>query len=149
MTDPIIKKIEVPGTAARAFDVFINCIANWWPLDSHAASASANKTALGVTIEPRVGGAVYETMWDGGRNEWGEVLEFEDGIKFAMTWHPGNNANNATRVDVAFEEDGGTTIVTLTHSGWEIWGDDAADRRGGYESGWDFVLGECYARAAR
>lgn len=148
MTNPIVKKIEVPCTPARAFDIFVTRIAKWWPLDGHAASAAAGKAALAVTIEPKVGGAVYETMWDGSRTDWGEVLEYVEGEKLAMTWHPGNNADNPTRVEITFEAAGAGALVTLTHSGWEVWGEAAEDRRGNYDSGWDFVLGECYVPAA-
>lgn len=148
MSDPIVKTVVVPCDAARAFDVFTNRMSKWWPLDGHAASAAVGKAALAVTIEPRVGGAVYETMWDGGRDTWGEVLEFEPGRKLAMTWHPGNNKDNPTRVSVDFEEIGeAQTRVTLTHSGWEVWGDAAADMRGNYDGGWDFVFGTRYSEA--
>ena len=148
MTEPIVKTIEVPCAPSRAFDIFVNRIAAWWPLDGHAASAAAGKAALAVTIEPSVGGAVYETMWDGSRTDWGKVLEFDEGRSFAMTWHPGNNADNPTHVAVRFEAAGAGTRVTLTHSGWEVWGEDAGARRENYDSGWDFVLGEKYAAAA-
>ncbi|MEP4199096.1 MAG: SRPBCC domain-containing protein [Aliishimia sp.] len=148
MNDPIVKTINVPCSSAHAFDVFVNKISSWWPLDGHAASAAAGKAALAVTIEPHVGGAVFETMYDGTRTDWGKVLEFEEGHKMAMTWHPGNNADTPTRVDVEFEDaDDGTTRVTLTHSGWEIWGEDADAKRENYDSGWDFVLGKRYAAA--
>lgn len=149
MTEPIVKTIEVGCAPDRAFDIFVNRIASWWPLDGHVASAAAGKAALAVTIEPEVGGAVYETMYDGSRTDWGKVLEFEEGRKLAMTWHPGNNADNPTKVEVAFAAlDGGRTAVTLTHSGWGVWGETAQDRRGNYDSGWDFVLGECFVPAA-
>ncbi len=150
MTDSIIKTLDVSCDAAQAFDIFVNRIAAWWPLDGHAVSAAAGKVAVAVTIEPKVGGAVFETMYDGTRTDWGEILEFEPGRKLAMTWHPGNNADNPTRVDVVFDDllDGGSR-VTLTHSGWEVWGDQAADKRGNYDKGWDFVLGERYAAAVR
>ena len=148
MPDPIVKTIEVGCDAEHAFDVFVNRITKWWPLDGHAASAASGKAALAVTIEPQFGGAVYETMWDGGRNDWGEVLEYEPGAKLAMTWHPGNNADNPTRVDVVFDDLGDQrTRVTLTHSGWDVWGETAMARRGSYDTGWDFVLGKCYAGA--
>ncbi len=148
MTDPIVKTVTVACDPGHAFDVFVNRIASWWPLDSHAVSAGQDKSALAVTIEPRVGGAVYETMFDGSRADWGEVLEFEAGRKLAMTWHPGNNADAPTRVDVVFEGQGdGSTQVTLTHSGWEIWGDAAGERRGNYSDGWDRVLGTCFVGA--
>ena len=116
MSEPIVKRVEVNCDAAEAFDVFVSRIALWWPLDGHAVSAAAGKAALGVTIEPEIGGAVYETMHDGQRADWGKVLDFEPGRKLAMTWHPGNNAGNATRVDVEFEALGSNrTAVTLTH----------------------------------
>ncbi|WP_371168350.1 SRPBCC family protein [Aliiroseovarius sp. 2305UL8-7] len=148
MTDPVVKTIRVKCSADHAFDVFVNRTSSWWPLDGHAVSASKGKAALAVTIEPRVGGAVYETMYDGTRTDWGEVLEYEPGSKIAMTWHPGANADTPTRVDVAFAVLGDEqTEVTLTHSGWEILGDDADDRRNGYNGGWDNVFGNFYANA--
>lgn len=60
-----------------------------------------------------------------------------------MTWHPGNNADNPTRVEVAFEDTpGGRSRLTLTHCGWTALGADAATRRDGYDGSWDVVLGE-------
>ncbi len=150
MLEPISKTIDVPCDAAQAFDVFVSRIAVWWPKDGHAVSASVGMAALSVTIEPRIGGAVYETMWDGTRSDWGEVLEFELGQKLAMTWHPGNNADNPTRVDVLFETlNAAETRVTLTHSGWEVWGDEAAARRGSYDSGWEAVFSTCFRNATQ
>ncbi len=146
MTDAIVKTIDVPCSASEAFDVFVTRIASWWPLDEHASSAADGKAAKDVTIEPRVGGAFYETRHDGTRNDWGEVLEFVEGARFATTWHPGNNRDCPTRVDVSFEDlPDGRACVTLTHSGWEIWGEKADDMRGGYNSGWDSVLG-CFVQ---
>ncbi|WP_171207710.1 MULTISPECIES: SRPBCC domain-containing protein [unclassified Ruegeria] len=148
MTDPIVKTVVVKAEPARAFDIFVNRIAKWWPLEGHAVSAAHNQPALGVTIEPRVGGAVYETMYDGNRAEWGEVLVYEEGQRIAFTWHPGTNTDYPTRVEVSFEaQNDAETKVTLTHSGWEVWAAEAADKRKNYDSGWDFVLGERYANA--
>ncbi|WP_420858988.1 SRPBCC domain-containing protein [Marivivens marinus] len=148
MTDPIIKTVIVNCDPARAFDVFANRIADWWPLEGHVVSAAAGKAALAVTIEPRVGGAVYETMHVGGRAEWGEVLIYDPGTRLAMTWHPGNNADNPTRVEVGFAAtDDGRCAVTLTHTGWEVWADQAGPRRDNYDKGWDFVLGERFVNA--
>lgn len=150
MADPIVKTIDVGCDAARAFDIFVNRVAAWWPLDRHAVSAVAGKAALGATIEPRVGGAVFETMHDGTRADWGEVLVFEPGARLAMSWHPGADAGLATRVEVAFEDVGqGRCRVRLTHSGWEVRAERADAIRGNYDAGWDFVLGACFAAACR
>lgn len=148
MTDPIIKTILVNATPDRAFDIFVNRIGKWWPLDGHAVSAAQGQPALAVVIEPRVGGAIYETMFDGTRADWGQVQEFEEGRRLVFSWHPGTNKDRPTRVEVAFEPYGADqTKVTLTHSGWEVWATDAGDKRSGYDTGWDFVLGKCYAGA--
>lgn len=148
MTNPIIKTVELPCSAAHAFDVFVNRIETWWPLDTHAASATDGKAALGVTIEPEVGGRVFETKHDGSPDHWGDVLEYAPGEKLAITWHPGNNKDNPTRVDVVFV-DGGNDIcrVTLTHSGWAVWADKADEMRGSYNGGWDLVFGVRFAQA--
>lgn len=141
MTDPIVKTIEVPCSAARAFEVFVHKIAAWWPLDRHSVSAGAGQAARSVTIEPHVGGAVYEVMADGARAEWGRVLVFDDGVGLRMTWHPGNPVDKATQLDLRFVEQApDRTLVTLTHSGWTVWGDEARDKHQNYTHGWDVVL---------
>lgn len=146
--EAIVKSIDVPCDTHRAFDVFVNRIGTWWPLDGHAVSAATGQTALDVTIEPRVGGAVFETMHDGTRSDWGTLLAYEPGRMVSMTWHPGTNIDKPTRVDVTFQAlSAGQTRVTLTHSGWEVWADSAPDKRGGYDTGWDFVLGACFQGA--
>ncbi len=148
MTDPIIKTVHVNAAPSVAFDIFVNRIAKWWPLDGHAVSAADGKPAFGVTIEPKVGGAIYETTWDGARADWGEVLVFDPPHRLAFTWHPGTNRDKPTRVEVTFLDSGaGRALVTLTHSGWDIWAEDAPDKRSGYDSGWDHVLGACYVTA--
>ncbi len=148
MTDPIIKTVVVNATPEHAFDIFVNRTAKWWPLDRHAVSAGAGKAALGVVIEPRVGGAVYEMMHDGARADWGKVLSFEAGRGFGMSWHPGTDPEKQTRVDVTFEDHGqGQTKVTLTHSGWDVWAAEAQAKRDGYSGGWDYVIATCFADA--
>lgn len=148
MTDPIVKTLNLPCSPAQAFDIFVNRIAKWWLLEGHVVSAADNKAALAVTIEPELGGAVYETMHDGSRTQWGEVLAYEPGQRISFTWHPGNNADNPTQVEVQFTALSDGSQVTLIHSGWEAWGDQAAARRDNYNSGWDFVLGRYSAACA-
>lgn len=148
MTDPIIKTVVVNAAPQQAFDIFVKRTASWWPLNRHAVSAGAGKAALGVVIETEVGGAVYEVMHDGARAKWGEVLDYEVGHHFAMSWHPGTDPDKQTRVEVKFEEHGqGQTKVTLTHSGWEVWAAEAQTKRDGYNSGWDYVFATCFADA--
>ena len=39
-----------------------------------------------------------------------------------------------------FVPEGDGTRVELEHRGWERWGDEAAETRASYDSGWDTVL---------
>lgn len=148
MTDPIVKTIEVACSPALAFDVFTRRIRTWWPLDSKSASASSGKAAQDLTIDPHVGGVVCEVKHDGSKDIWGEVLAYDDPHLFAMTWHPGTNEGHPTEVRVEFEAAGPDRCkVTLTHKGWEIWAEKAAEMRENYNGGWAGLLDQFYSNA--
>ena len=145
MTDPIVKTVTVTVSPDKAFARFTNEIMRWWPVGKHSVSAGQGKAAQNVVIEPREGGDVYEITHSGERAEWGVITKWNPPQGFTMTWHPGNGPEKATELSVGFEATQGGTVVTLTHSGWAILADRATEVRGHYSSGWDFVLGECYA----
>lgn len=145
MTSPIVKSVTVPVSPDRAFARFTSDIMGWWPLGRHSVSAGQGKLPKEVVIEPQVGGAVYEIMYDGDRVEWGEITDWNVPNGFTMTWHPGSGAENATQLALAFEPSDVGTKVTLTHSGWDVLADRAEESRSHYSSGWDHVLGDCYA----
>jgi len=86
---------------------------------------------------------------DGTRHVWGSLLELNPPNAFAMTWHPGQPGEQATRVGVQFVSmaDGGTE-GRLAHSGCEVQGDRATDARNGYDGGWQVVLAK-HAEKAR
>lgn len=145
MTDPIVKTVTVPVSPERAFARFTNEIMRWWPVGKHSVSAGQGGAAQNVVIESREGGAVYEITHSGERAEWGVVTSWNPPHGFTMTWHPGNAPEAATELSIGFETAPDGTTVTLTHSGWVVLADRAAEVRGHYSKGWDFVLGECYA----
>ncbi len=148
MADPIVKTAMVKCRAEEAFGIFVRETSTWWPLNAHAVSAGSGQPAKAVTIELWVGGAIYETMFDGGRADWGTVLEFDEGRRFVMTWHPGGSRDTQTEVAATFADTGdGACRVTLTHTGWHVWAEKAAEMRENYNSGWDHVFGECYVSA--
>lgn len=145
MTDPIVKSVQVKCSAEHAFNVWVSRIADWWPLDTHAVSLADGKSAQSVEIEPFVGGGIIETKHDGSQTRWGTVQEFVPAKRFAMTWHPGYGADKQTLVEVSFTATATGATVTLTHSGWQVWGDDARNRITGYVEGWAHILGDLYA----
>ena len=90
-----------------------------------------------MTIEPRVGGRVFETLHDGRELEWGEVSAFEPGALFAVRWRLGRPVEETTDVSVRFEATSAESCrVTLTHENWERMGDEAAKLRDAYNGGW-------------
>lgn len=133
---PIVKTIDVRRTSADAFRLFTEEISAWWPLATHSrAQSGKGEKAVRATIEPRVGGRIYETLATGEELEWGEVLAYQPGALFRMAWRLGRP--QATEVTVRFEARGDSSCrVTLTHDKWEQLGGPAAEIRQGYSGGW-------------
>ena len=96
-----------------------------------------------------VGGAVEENAPDGARHVWGTVEAIETGRRIRFTWHPGREPESAQWVDVAFEPIDAGSRVTLTHGGWDAFGEIAPILRREYVSGWQNVFGKIYADFAR
>lgn len=133
----IEKTVDVQLPPADAFRLFTEQLPRWWPMASHSVLAGE---AAGFVFGCAVGDAVYELAHDGRRHEWGTITEWSPPWHLAMTWHPGRNAGEATRLSVQFLAlpDGGTRIE-LCHDGWEARAGDprARDR---YDDGWATVL---------
>ena len=136
---------SVPLAPAEAFRLFTHDMASWWPLITHSVYG---REATGITIEPRIGGRVFETTDDGRTSDWGIVSAYRPGERLAMSWHPGEEPAMATRVDIRFEPspEGGTT-VDLVHTGWEVRGAEGPSIAADYSPGWKFVLGRFVAAA--
>ena len=144
---PIVKTVELRRSVADAFRIFTNEIFKWWPSATHTrAKSAAGEKTVRITVEPRVGGRVFETLNTGEERDWGEVLAFEPGRRFAMSWQLGRERDKAGEVEVLFEAAGEAACrVTLTHAHWERLGEEAARLHGNYDSGWDLVFGKCFA----
>lgn len=134
--------VKLPPDAA--FRLFTERMSSWWPLATHSVF---HAEAVAVTIEPLVGGHVYEATADGRTSDWGTITEWLPGERLAMTWHPGEQSDLATLVEVTFSDapDGGTQ-VDLLHTGWAVYGAEGAARAASYEQ-WAALL-EGFAMAA-
>jgi uncharacterized protein YndB with AHSA1/START domain len=138
--------VRVKGSVEAAFRLFTAGINGWWPLASHSV---CQKDAAACAVEGWVGGRFFERDLDGKEHVWGTVTAWEPPERLAFTWHPGRGPESAQSVEVRFSDaDGGLTLVELTHTGWEKLGIQAAAVRERYETGWDFVFVECFAKAA-
>jgi uncharacterized protein YndB with AHSA1/START domain len=146
MSDVAVRKSVVVGRSVEdAFRVFTDGIDGWWPRRTHSVFA---ERAEKVVLEGEVGGRFYEVATDDEEAEWGIVTVWEPPHRLAYTWYPGRGPESAQEVDLRFTPEGSGTRVDLVHTGWEKLGDRAAEQLASYETGWEYVLGRCYAEAA-
>jgi uncharacterized protein YndB with AHSA1/START domain len=141
---PVTKTRTVPLDIARTFDLFTQQIARWWPVGTHSISADTGAgdpdQIVDLRFDGRVGGRVAEVLADGTEHSWADVLAWDPPHRFVLSWHPNPAPVAASRLEVRFAAVEGGTRVDLRHDGWEEFGAGAADRRAGYEAGWDPVL---------
>lgn len=139
---PVVKVRVLPCPPETVFALFTEQMGAWWPVTPHSV---AGDRVASVTVEPRVGGHVYETDTAGVRSDWATVTAYDAPRRLALDWYAGRTPDRATRVEVTFTASGpdpttgaGTgTTLRLVHDGWPA--GDAA-RRDDYEGGWDVVL---------
>jgi uncharacterized protein YndB with AHSA1/START domain len=118
---PVQKAVRVKGSVEAAFRLFTQGIGKWWPLATHSISEGEAVTCI---MEGRVGGRLFERDRAGREHLWGMVTAWEPPRRVAYTWHLHRPADMAQQVEVHFSDGGGgTTLVELTHSGWEKLGE--------------------------
>jgi uncharacterized protein YciI len=118
-----------PGTA---FEVFTARIARWWPLAELSVYGAGSTVAFDD-------GQIVERGRDGSTSLWGTVTRWEPPGALAFSWHPGHGPDRASHVEITFAAAGEQTLVTVEHTGWEVFADPAA-ARAEYERGWPTVL---------
>jgi uncharacterized protein YndB with AHSA1/START domain len=143
--------LEVPPD--RAFDLFTKHMVDWWPAEHHVATSPV----VAMTIEPRVGGRLYDSCEDGSESVWGEVTEWDPPSRFAFawmltsTWQLETDVEKASRVSVSFIPDGDNTRVVLVHNDfWRLGdgGQSMADAVGAPD-GWHLGLNRLAEFAAK
>ncbi len=137
---PIRREVLVDAGPETAFDVFTADIGRWWPVAGHSVHGAGGTVAF-------TGGQLVEQSASGQQAVWGTVTRWEPPAAVAFTWHPGRTAERPSRVEVTFTAAGPQTLVTLTHSGWEVYADPAA-MRAEYDHGWPIVLGHYQEHAS-
>jgi uncharacterized protein YndB with AHSA1/START domain len=136
------KTVTVDCAVEEAFRVFTSDAISWWPVESH----SIHQTVSEIVFEPRKGGEVYEVSESGERGHWATVLEWDPPARLVLAWNILNAETEPTEVEVRFLPEGGGTRVELEHRGWERIA-EGVEKRGNYDTGWDFVLGKYVGRA--
>lgn len=131
MTAPLRLAFDVVCPPEDAFAVWTERFSLWWPAD-HTVTGDP---AL-VTLEPRLGGRIYERGRDGTVHEWGEVTLWEPPDRLGYLWHLMRDRSDATDVEITFRGHGSGTRVEIEHRGWERLGADADVWRTRNHGGW-------------
>ena len=138
---PIQRQVIVGADPDRAFAVWTQELAAWWPFERHSVYGAGASAAFRE-------GQLVETGPDGAQQLWGTVTTWLPGEQLTMTWHPGQDEDSATTVDVRFDPiSEGQTLVTLTHTGWEN-RVDGQEAREEYGRGWPTVVSRFTAEIA-
>ena len=145
------KTLNVDASIERAFSVFTEKMASWWPATHHIAKQPFQE----IVIEPRAGGRWLERAADGSECPWGRVLAWEPPHRVTLSWHLqadwqfDPNPEKASEVEIRFFSEGaGKTRVELEHRGLERHGAGWEKIRTGVDSpgGWSSIL-ENFAKA--
>lgn len=148
---PVRASVTVPVDAQRAFAIFTDGLASWWPPEYTWSGAALEL----IAIDPREGGLCSEYGPHRFRCDWGRVLVYDPPNRLALTWQigptrvPQPDPAQASRIDVRFSPDGAATAVELVHSGFEHHGEGAEAYRDAMaaDPGWPWLLRR-YAGAA-
>ncbi|MES2905876.1 MAG: hypothetical protein V4691_02425 [Pseudomonadota bacterium] len=141
MDTDIHKTVFVPWMPQEAFHLFVNCIGEWWPLDTHSlADKQKGERATNIVIEPHAGSPFYEVLADGQHKKWGDVLRYKQGEDLLLSWRLCGPVAQETEVEVIFSTAGAQTKIDLFHRHFKRFGEKAAEKQDCYDKGWDGVL---------
>jgi uncharacterized protein YndB with AHSA1/START domain len=111
---PISFEYRLACSQGEAFDTYAGRIGEWWD-GRYTANA---ETFESVTIEPGVGGRVYESHAGGGEYEWGEVTVWEPGRRLVHSFALAQDPANPSEVAVEFDAEGDGSVIRFEHRGW-------------------------------
>jgi uncharacterized protein YndB with AHSA1/START domain len=142
--DPLRLTFDIECPVDHAFDVWTTRLSSWWP-KGHSASGDRDTV---ITLEPGLGGRIFERTPDGTEIDWGQITAWEPPHRLGYVWHIGRDRSDATDVELTFADRGdGTTRLEIVHSGWERLGSEGTSWREANTNGWTALI-PAFAAAA-
>jgi uncharacterized protein YndB with AHSA1/START domain len=149
--DAIRLTLTVPASTERAYAVFAEEFASWYPSE-YTWSQDVLDT---IGMEGREGGRCFERGPEGFWIDWGKVLVWDPPRRLAFTWQisprrePVPDLEKASVVELRFHAEGPrSTRIAFEHSGLSRHGEGAEDYLESLssEQGWPYIL-DRYAAA--
>lgn len=123
----------------------------WWPVDRFATNKMAGSSVKEIRVEPKEGGDIIEVGTCGTEYRWGTIKVYDPYSGLTMDFHinhPDFEEGPMTLVEVKFVVmDDQRTLVELTQSNWDGFGDMAAGVHEGYTIGWGMIFEQAYKAA--
>ncbi len=146
MIEPLRLSYEIACPPEHAFAVWTTRLSAWWP-KGHSASGDPDTV---VTLEPRLGGRIFERTPDGVEIDWGEITLWSPPSRLRYLWHITRDRSDATDVDLRFVDiGGGRTRLDIVHAGWDRLGAEGTAWRNANTNGWNSLIPRYLEAAAR
>jgi len=138
----IQKAAVVAASPEKAFEVFTEGMATWWPIETHSVQAMDKDAGPpeAIVFETGPNGRVYERMTNGEEAHWANVTAWEPPHRLVLEWKVNPDAIAPTEIEVRFTPEGDGTRVDLEHRGFEALGEDAEKAHADYSGGWPTVF---------
>jgi uncharacterized protein YndB with AHSA1/START domain len=143
-TDLTIRRTGVvAATPEKAFQIFTEGIADWFPYDTHSVEGQKgeDRSPETVVFETGPNGRIYERMTNGQEAHWAHVTAWEPPHRVVLAWQVNPDTPGPTEIEMRFTPEGDGTRFDFEHRGWEVLGADAERAAGQYDGGWVTVLG--------
>lgn len=148
------QSIVVEAPIDRAFSVFTEDMASWWPPEHHLLEAPL----AAMVFERRVGGHIYDKGVDGSECRWARVLAYDPPHRvvfswdISVAWQVETDPARTSEVEVSFVAESPTrTLVELEHRHLDRHGDgwEGMAEAVGSPDGWPVGLQSYAARLER
>ncbi len=101
--------VAIAAPRSRVWDALVHETARWWPQDFYTLPTAR------MTLEPRVGGRMYEDADDGAGRQWYQVLTImpPDELELAGFLMPAFGGPGTTLLRITLKEASGATAIAL------------------------------------
>ena len=117
-TDLTIRRSGVvEATPEKAFEIFTEGIASWWPYDTHSVEGmeGEDRSPETVVFETGPNGRIYERMTNGKEAHWAQVTAWEPPNRVVLAWQVNPDTPGPTEIEIQFTIVGGKTTVNVFH----------------------------------
>jgi len=138
------QSIQIAADPERVFQAYVEKINEWWSWqgkNNRYTWAPDGVEPSEIHFEPQLGGRYFERFADGSEFEIGRITHYDPPNKLAFSWAGRDWPPGESLFELSFDAADEGTLLTLTHSGFEIFGEEAAEMVQGYTMGSKEILG--------